>query len=44
MPKNETVFPFFQDAREEAEQVVWPTRRDWGISRLVGERVVAPAS
>ena len=44
MAKNENAFTFFQDVRDEAAKVVWPTRRELGISTVMVLIMVAAAS
>jgi preprotein translocase subunit SecE len=44
MAKNENTFTFFQDVRDEASKVVWPTRRELGISTVMVLIMVAAAS
>jgi len=44
MAKNENAVTFFQDVRDEAGKVVWPSRRELGISTLFVIAMVIMAS
>ena len=44
MAKDENAVTFFQDVREEASKVVWPTRRELVISTLMVVIMVFAAS
>ncbi len=44
MAKKENLITFFQDVRDEAEKVTWPTRRELGISTVMVVIMVIAAS
>jgi len=44
MAKKENLVTFFQDVRDEAEKVTWPTRRELGISTVMVVIMVIAAS
>ena len=44
MAKNENAFTFVQDVRDEVGKVVWPTRRELGISTVMVLIMVARPS
>ncbi len=44
MAKNENAVTFIQDVRDEAAKVVWPSRRELGISTVMVLIMVATAS
>jgi len=44
MAKQENLVTFFQDVRDEATKVTWPTRRELGISTLMVIIMVIAAS
>ena len=44
MAKNENAVTFFQDVRDEVGKVVWPTRRELGISTVMVLIMVFAAS
>ncbi|MBG1231716.1 preprotein translocase subunit SecE [Aestuariivirga litoralis] len=44
MAKKENLITFFQDVRDEAEKVTWPSRRELGISTVMVVIMVIAAS
>jgi len=44
MAKQENAVTFFQDVRDEAEKVTWPSRRELGISTVMVVIMVVAAS
>lgn len=44
MAKQENAVTFFQDVRDEATKVTWPSRRELGISTLMVMIMVVAAS
>ena len=44
MAKKENLVTFFQDVRDEAEKVTWPSRRELGISTVMVVIMVIAAS
>jgi len=44
MAKQENAVTFFQDVRNEATKVTWPSRRELGISTLMVMIMVVAAS
>lgn len=44
MAKNDNVVTFFQDVRDEANKITWPSRRELAISTIMVVIMVVAAS
>ncbi len=44
MAKNDNAVTFFQDVRDEANKITWPSRRELGISTIMVVIMVVAAS